>query len=297
MFSPLTIALGLGVPFALACGWFGFVRRGPGRTWSAPWLVFGGVFVLGLAAFAGALGWEQSRFAPRSGSESLGWFALLWGTVAALEAAAFHGDRTRHGLRVVALTIGFVYVFGARFTALTGSAFWPALGLAVATAIACELASLAYRRVQSPIAECAPLAASAGASALALFAGYATLAAVAGATALAFAVPALGSALPTSERATHAPAARVGGASFAAFAIGWLVALALAARLFGSPNYSSGVWALVALGYFAPSVVAASAFERFGAVGRFVLAAVLALAPLGLAAWLAYQTYAPNPYA
>ncbi|MCK6448534.1 MAG: hypothetical protein L6Q99_19255 [Planctomycetes bacterium] len=294
MFSPLTIALGLGVPFALACGWFGFVRRGPGRTWSAPWLVFGGVFVLGLAAFAGALGWEQSRFAPRSGSESLGWFALLWGTVAALDAAAFQSDRSRLGLRFVALTIGFVYVFGARFTALSGSAFWPALGLGLATAIACEVAALAFRRVPSPIAECAPLAACAGASALALFAGYATLASVAGATALAFAVPALGATLPQTGRATGASAARAGGAIFA---VGWLVALALAAQLFGAPNYSSGVWALVALGFFAPAVIAASAFERFGAVGRFVLAAVLALAPIGLAAWLAYQTYAPNPYA
>lgn len=288
MFTPLTLAFGLGAPFALSAAWLGWVRLGPGRAWRASSVAFSGVAALGAAGFVAALAWQQSKLVPSAGSGWLGWASALWGFVAALDAAAFRLDGSRHLLRVAALTLAFVQVFGKRLEALVGSGLWPAFGLALATALACELAVRAYRRVESPIAECAPMAALAGTSALCLFAGYATLAAVAGATALAYAVLALGASRFRTEAEL-----RAGGVLFAT---GWLVTLALAGGLFAAPNYAPALWALVALGFLAPALVALPGGERLGSRGRFAIAALLALAPAAAAAWLAYGTYAPNPY-
>ncbi|MCC6407229.1 MAG: hypothetical protein IT453_08685 [Planctomycetes bacterium] len=290
MFPPLVIALGLGAPFALMLAWLGFARRGPGASWTAPFVAFSGVAVLGLACAAAAVLWGQSKVVPTSGSEGLGWFAFVWGLAAATDAAGLRSEGSRHALRFVVLAVACIQVFGRRLDALAehGSGLWLALGIAVGATAACELVERLYARVESPIAECAPMAALAGASALSLFAGYATLAAVAGASALAFMVLALGSTRFRTELAL-----RTGGL---VFAVGWLVALALAGGLFASPKYPPSLWALVAFGLLAPAIVSLRAFESFGPRGRFVLAAVLALAPIALAAWSAYGTYAPNPY-
>ncbi|MCE9595061.1 MAG: hypothetical protein K8S98_12825 [Planctomycetes bacterium] len=290
MFSPLQIAFACGLPVALLLGWFWLVRRGPGKTWSAPLVVFSLLAVLGASIAVSTFAWGQSKLVPTGRVEWLGWFALAWGFVAAVEAAAIRGEVARHLLRVAVLAVGFAQLFGKRLDDLSpsSSGYWLAFAIATGTALACELVSRAFARVPSPIAECAPMAAFAGAAALSLFAGYATLAQSSGVAALLVAIFVVGSLLFRSE-----PSLRTG---LAVFAFGLLVAIALCAALFGAPKYEPSLWALVALGFLAPSVVATRPFERLGAFPRFLIAALLALAPIAAAAWLAFGTYAPNPY-
>jgi hypothetical protein len=296
MFSVTTLALALGAPVALVVAWLGFVRRGPGRAWAAPFVTFSGVAAVALACAAAAVLWEQSSLVPASSAQALGWFALAWGLAAAAEAAALRADPLRHVLRVVVLTVLCVHVFGKRLEALAhethgawpGSGAWMAFGVACGVAALCELFERLHARLESGIVECVPLAAALGAAALSLCSGYATLASVAGTTAAILSVLALGAWSVPNERAL------TGG--LIVFATGWTAALALAGGLFGAPNFPGALWAAIALGAAAPAVVSLRAFESFGRAGRFALAAALALTPIAFAAWYAYGTYETNPY-
>jgi hypothetical protein len=131
-------------------------------------------------------------------------------------------------------------------------------------------------------------AASAGGAALLLFGGHLRLAQLVVAMSAA-----LGGVALVSFRRASGERVRAGLARWCATT---LALFALAGHLYGFASYSAWLWALVALGLFAPVIASIDPLRQRSFALRFALAALLALVPIGVAAAIAYSAYAADPY-
>ncbi len=268
---------GVALPFAAILIVAFLARRVADSTRGAPRFVSGELAVFAATIAIASFAQIQWTFVPEESVHWLPWVFTALAVLAAFEGASFGASRGRLVVRLAILSFGLLRLLGRRFETehpgIDGELRLAALALGAF--LAAEFGGVVARHLESPIAECAWVAAFAAEALFVVAARSVTLALYPAVFAAALGAFAVVGFVRRAEPSVRAALGRFAGAA--------CVLVAVESRELARPEYSVWLWSLLALGVVAPLAIQFGPARRWKFSARFVAAALCALVPTAIA--------------